>query len=351
MNRFASLLKNHRFTIFSWMVTAALVASLLGGALWWKSAQAANAYQPEPTTGPGNDAPPVTLPLPPVSGAVPSVGRHIQLFTNIPADLPRYEPVTYTVQRGDAMSMIADKFGITTESILFNNKDILKDDPHGLKPGMVLVIPPVDGLYYTWQEGDTLDKVAGEFKAERDAIIEFPGNEIDLVTPDEIKPGTVVMIPGGSRALEAIIPITYTRGSNSGTSNINGSSCGGAVGDGAFGWPTNGPHTISGNNFSPSHLGIDITANEGDAVFAADDGVVTFAGWSEYGYGNMIQIDHGNGYVTVYAHLSQINVTVCESVGQGTLIGLAGNTGNSFGAHLHFEIRLGGAAVNPLDYL
>lgn len=354
MNKFAMLWKNHRFTILSWMVTLVLVASLLGGTFWWKSAQAASAYVPVPTAGPNNDAGNVTLPLPPVSGAVPSVGRHIQLYTNIPANLPRYEPVTYTVQRGDAMSMIANKFGVTTESILYNNKDVLNDDPHGLKPGMVLLIPPVDGIYYTWEEGDSIEKVAGEFKAEPEAIIEFPGNEVDLVNPDEIEPGTVIMIPGGERELTnwaGLVP-TYTRGSGSGTSEVGGGACGGgSVGDGVFGWPTNGPHTISGNGFSPSHLGVDISANEGDAVFAADAGVVTFAGWSQYGYGNMVQIDHGNGYVSLYAHLSQINVSTCLSVGQGTLIGLAGNTGNSFGAHLHFEIRFGGANVNPLDFV
>lgn len=65
----------------------------------------------------------------------------------------------------------------------------------------------------------------------------------------------------------------------------------------------------------------------------------------------MIQIDHGNGWVTVYAHLNQVNVSVCQAVGQGTLIGYSGNTGNSFGAHLHFEIRIGGSNVNPYDYV
>ncbi|HET7145504.1 MAG TPA: M23 family metallopeptidase, partial [Anaerolineales bacterium] len=82
----------------------------------------------------------------------------------------------------------------------------------------------------------------------------------------------------------------------------------------------------------------------------AGSGVVTMAqGGYNYGYGNVVQIDHGNGYVTVYAHLSQINVSQCQSVGQGTLIGYSGNTGNSFGAHLHFEIRINGANINPYD--
>lgn len=343
---------NHRFNLLSWMITLALVTALVGGAFWWNNARAADAaFEAAPTAGPEAAAPSITLPLPPMSGAAPSVGRRIQLITNIPADLPRYEPVNYTVERGDAMSKISEKFNISTETILYNNKEVLKDDPHGLRPGMVLVIAPVDGILYQWKQDDTLEKVAGEFKAEADAIVNFPGNDVDLANPD-FKAGMTVMIPGGSRQLDTPTIATITRGSGTGTSETGGNACGGgAVGDGVFGWPTNGPHTISGNGYSAGHLAIDITANEGDAVFAADAGVVTMAGWSEYGYGNVIQIDHGGGYSSLYAHLSQINVSVCMSVGQGTLIGLAGNTGNSFGAHLHFEIRIGGANVNPLDFV
>lgn len=352
MEKLLSFWNKNRFGVLSWLATIALAASLLGGALWWNNARALDpALVPQPTAGPDSEPPRVELPLPPVSGEDPAIERGIQLVTNIPAELPRYDAVMYTVERGDALSKIAEKFKIETVSILYNNKDALNDDPHGLKPGMKLLIPPVDGIYYTWKEGDTLEKVAEEFDAKTDDIINFPGNDVDLTNPD-FKPGTLVMIPGGSRELldwTQFVP-TITRGSNTGTSNIGGVSCGGgAVGDASFGWPTNGPHTISGNNYTAGHLAIDITANEGDAVFAADGGVVTMAGWSQYGYGNVVMIDHGNGYVTVYAHLSQINVSVCMSVGQGTLIGLAGNTGNSFGAHLHFEIRLGGANVNPLD--
>jgi LysM repeat protein len=354
MSKFLSFWKNNRFGVISWLATAALVASLLGGAFWWKSAQALDsALVPQPTAGPGNDAPNVSLPLPPVSSGDHAIDRRIQIVTYIPAELPRYEAVKYMVERGDAMSKIAEKFKVETASILYNNKDELNDDPHGLKPGMSLLIPPVDGIYYTWKEGDTLEKVASEYKATVEDIVNFPGNDVDLTNPD-FKPGTLVMIPGGSRDLldwTQFVP-TITRGSGTGTSEIGGGACsGGAVGDGVFGWPTNGPHTISGNNYGPGHLAIDISATEGSAVFASDAGVVTEAGWNNYGYGNVVMIDHGNGYVTVYAHLSQINVTVCESVGQGAVIGLAGNTGNSFGAHLHFEIRLGGANVNPLSYV
>ena len=355
MSKILSFWKNNRFGVISWLVTVAVVASLMGGAFWWKSARALDsALVAQPTAGPNQAAPNISLLLPSASGESSSIGRQIQLVTNIPAELPRYEAVVYIVQRGDAMSKIADKFGISTASILYNNKDALNDDPHSLKPGMTLTIPPVDGIYYVWQAGDTLDKVANEFNANAEEIVNFPGNAVDLTNPD-FKPGALVMIPGGSRDLldwSQFVP-TITRGSNTGTSEIGGSACssGGAVGDGVFGWPTNGPHTISGNNYTAGHLAIDIAATEGTPIFAADAGVVTEAGWNNYGYGNVVMIDHGNGYVTVYAHLSQINVTVCESVGQGSLIGLAGNTGNSFGAHLHFEIRYGGANVNPLDFV
>jgi murein DD-endopeptidase MepM/ murein hydrolase activator NlpD len=196
--------------------------------------------------------------------------------------------------------------------------------------------------------------VADEFKAKADDILSWPGNNLDLTDP-KIDPGMVVMIPGGKRELvdwTQFIP-TITRGTTgTGTSNIGTHGCaGGPVGSG-FLWPTNGPHTISGNDFGPSHLGIDITATEGVPVLAAAAGVVVMAqGGYNYGYGNVVQIDHGNGYSTVYAHLSQINVSVCQGVFAGEVIGLAGSTGNSTGAHLHFEIRKGGANLNPWELL
>jgi hypothetical protein len=217
---------------------------------------------------------------------------------------------------------------------------------------MELTIPPVDGLYYEWKDGDTIEEVAAKFEADPDAILTFPANNLDLTDP-EIKPGMTIMIPGGVRELrnwEADL-VTMGRGAGTGTSEIGGNICGGGPVDNSLGWPADS-HSLSGNPYGPGHLGIDISAPEGSNVYAAGAGVVTMAqgGWN-YGYGNVIQIDHGNGWVTVYAHLSQINVSVCSAVGQGTLIGYSGNTGNSFGAHLHFEIRIGGSNVNPYDYV
>jgi len=343
--------KVDRFTIISWVLTLMIVAGLVGSTIFYKNTRAAS-YTPaiQPTLESAAAQPQVGVPVAgPDGGGVSSIHRGLQLKTIIP-ERPRYDSVIYRVSRGDAMLKIAGEFKIKYESILYVNKQ-MDDNPHSLKPGMELIIPPVDGLYYEWKDGDTFETVAEKFDANADDIITFPGNKVDLTDP-KIEPGTLVMIPGGSRELRnwAADLQTAPRGANTGTGGGNaGNNCGGGPVASGFGWPAD-DHSLSGIPYGPGHLGIDISAPEGSNVYAAGSGVVTQAqGGYNYGYGNVIQIDHGNGYVTVYAHLSQINVGVCQAVGQGTLIGLSGNTGNSFGAHLHFEIRIGGTNVNPYD--
>jgi murein DD-endopeptidase MepM/ murein hydrolase activator NlpD len=120
----------------------------------------------------------------------------------------------------------------------------------------------------------------------------------------------------------------------------------GAYGTGSFVWPTAG-HTLSGNDYWGGHLGIDIGLGEGDGIFASDSGVIVFSGWANGGYGYMIMIDHGNGYQTLYAHLSSVSASCGQSVGQGQYIAAGGSTGNSTGPHLHFEVRLNGGWINP----
>lgn len=340
------------FSVVSWVVTLAIVAALLTSAIRYNNSRPSTIIQaPIPTVETSNGQPQAGVPL---SGEEAvnrsSIQRKLQLKTNIP-ERPRYEAVIYRVTRGDAMLSIADQFKVKSETILYVNKQ-LEDNPHNLKPGMELTIPPVDGLYYEWKDGDSFESVADKFDTTVDEIINFPGNNIDLTNPG-IEPGTTVMLPGGSRELRnwAADLQTAARSNNgsTGTSDFGANACGGGPVASGFGWPAD-DHSLSGNPYGPGHLGIDISAPEGSNVYASGSGVVTMAqGGYNYGYGNVVQIDHGNGYVTVYAHLSQINVSPCQPVGQGTLVGLSGNTGNSFGAHLHFEIRIGGTNVNPYD--
>jgi murein DD-endopeptidase MepM/ murein hydrolase activator NlpD len=122
------------------------------------------------------------------------------------------------------------------------------------------------------------------------------------------------------------------------------------VGYGTFIWPSN-QHTLSGYDFSPVHRGIDIAGNTGEAVYATDAGVVVYAGWNNYGYGNMVMVDHGNNFQSLYAHLSAFNVVCGQSVGQADLIGAIGSTGSSSGSHLHFEILSASSKLNPRDVL
>ena len=342
-------LKRNRFSIISWFVTILIVAGIAGGGYWYKGTTSEAALVPEPTAQPEKKPPEMSLPDPgPESSngsGFESITRNIQLKTDMP-ERPRYIVEKYTVARGDSVFAIAEKYKITPETLLWANYDTLQDNPHNLKPGITLNVPPTNGIYYQWKDGDTLESVAKEFKANVDDIVGWPGNDIDLTNPT-VEPGSWVMIPGGQRDFVQWLIPTIATGS-SGTSNTSTSSCpGGAVGSGAFVWPADN-HYLSGNDYWSGHLGIDIAAGNGAPVYAADSGVVTMAqGGDNYGYGNVIQIDHGNGYSTVYAHLSVIGVSVCQSVYAGQWIGSAGSTGNSTGAHLHFEVRKNGGFINP----
>lgn len=345
--------KADRFMLASWGVTLILVISLLGSTLYYKSTLPPVVMTVAPATEESsesiqpNGAEPIVNEA--GSGFFPSIFRKLQLKTNIP-ERPRYEPILYRVSRGDSMYNIAETYKVKSETILYANAD-LGDNPHSLRPGMELTIPPTDGIYYVWQEGDTFESVAEKFFAKAQDIIDFTGNEIDLTDP-KVETGKKVLIPGGSRALRnwAADLQTATRGTNTGTGGGNATNaCGGGPVASSFGWPADS-FVISGNPYEASHLALDIQAPEGSNVYAIGTGVVTMAqgGWN-YGYGNVVQIDHGNGYVSIYAHMSQILVSPCQVVGQGTVVGLSGNTGNSFGAHLHLEVRVGGSNVNPYD--
>lgn len=280
---------------------------------------------------------------------VQAVPRRIKLHTSIPTRT-REEVRDYIVDTGDSVFEIAANFKIKPETVLWANYDQLNDNPDLISKGMTLKIPPVDGVYYQWQAGDTLESVAARFEAKPEAMLEWSGNGFDLVEP-QAEPGTWVLVPGGHREFRQWIIPTIPRGRAGVSRSVYGEgACDGgyegAYGSGSFIWPA-GNHYLSGNDYWSGHLGIDIAAGEGAPIYAADSGVVVFAGWATGGYGYMVMIDHGNGYQTLYGHMSSIGVGCGRSVGQGGVIGYAGSTGNSTGAHLHFEVRYQGGFINP----
>jgi murein DD-endopeptidase MepM/ murein hydrolase activator NlpD len=281
------------------------------------------------------------------------ISRRANLGTNLPQGY-RKTMVDYTVDPGDSIFGISKKYSVKPESILWANYAELNDDPQLISVGAKLKIPPVDGILYEWQDGDTLDNVSNRYRAKKENILLWPGNNLDITNP-VIQSGTMIMIPGGYRELKPWV-IAVTASNQAGVSaKISGSgSCtpaGGVMGSGSFVWPTAKQGQVSGNDFWEGHRALDMTCNQGDAIFASDSGMVIYSGPIGGGYGNLVAIDHGNGWLSLYAHLSAFNVACGQNVYRGSVIGSCGSTGNSTGAHLHFEVRKGSAFVNPWQVL
>jgi murein DD-endopeptidase MepM/ murein hydrolase activator NlpD len=265
----------------------------------------------------------------------------------------------YVVQAGDSIFGIADRFGLNPETVLWGNFDALEDNPHSLKPGQELNILPVDGTLYVWKQGDGLVSVAGFFGVTPQDILDWPGNplpqDLDLIEP-AIEPGTPIVIPGGRRETVDWRAPRITRANPASARILGPGFCGeiydGPIGAGFFVWPTPS-YGISGYTFDPFvHPAIDIGGGEGNAIFAVDAGVVVYAGWHNGGYGNVVVIDHGNGWQSLYAHLSSVSVGCGDGMFQGNVLGGMGSTGNSTGTHLHYEMQHDEfGKVNPLNFL
>lgn len=337
----------------SWGVTLLVVISLFGFTFWRiLPARTTPVNAATPTAASGGT---VSLPGSIDSGNDPTaIVRRVLLGPSVSTN-SQYQVVHYTVKSGDTVSSIAAAYKINSTSLMWANEKLMQSGPNSLKVGQVLLVPPVDGVLYKWKTGDTLQAVADQFGAAVDDILLWPGNNIDLTNP-QIEPDSYVMVPGGKSSDINWDYVTYASGA-SGTSSGTSTTCsnsGPVGGGGTLMWPSPFHFVRGGNNFGPNHLAIDIYAPLGTPISAADNGVVVWASadgsWNG-GYGNVIMIDHRDGFKTLYAHLSQLTVSLCENVYAGQLIGYSGSTGNSTGAHLHFEVRQGGGFLDPWDYL
>ncbi|MBN1399326.1 MAG: M23 family metallopeptidase [Anaerolineae bacterium] len=241
----------------------------------------------------------------------------------------------YTVSEGDTVLGIAEKFNLEGNSLLWANPR-LEDNPDFLSLGQELVILPIDGAYHTVASGEDVESIAKTYKVKPESITDYPGN--DLSAPFTLQVGQKLIIPGGTKpyvsrqvlAYSGEIPKDAQRGS------------------GQLVWPMSG---YISQRYWQGHRAIDIAGNAGLPVSASDSGYVVLVQRSDVGYGRMVVIDHGNGYQTLYAHLSTYYVEVGQSVAKGEMIGKCGSTGNSTGPHLHFEVIQGEARRNPLNYL
>lgn len=252
------------------------------------------------------------------------------------------EIIEHTVQEGETVSSIAARYNLSTSTLLWEN-DL--NDKSTIKPGDQLRILPVDGVRHKVKKGETIYTIAKAYgleESQAQGIVNYPFNEFQDDENFTLTVGQFLMVPDGVKKSTEAAPVarfavrlTPDAGSVSPT--------------GTFVWPARGGIT-QGYRFY--HKAFDIANRGGGPILAADGGRVVVAGWPDNaGYGNRVMIDHGNGFVTLYAHLSLIQVQVGQSVNRGDIIGQMGSTGRSTGTHLHFEIRNNGVLENPEKYL
>jgi len=270
-----------------------------------------------------------------VSDIIPQ--KNIAL-TTIPESRKRNEAINYKVESGDSISSIGNKFKISVDALEYVNG---LNDNSVLKVGQDLTIPPVAGLIHKVETGDTLNSIAKKYDVPAQSVADFNY----ILDTSKLAVGSELVIPGAKVPQPIIIPAIPSQFIPS-TTVDTGASKGWCM------WPTT--TRIITQYFSWYHNGVDIATpwNAGlPPLYACAGGVVTRAGWDPWGLGLQVQIDHGNGYSTVYGHMSKIDVGYGQRVGQGEVIGTMGNTGRSTGPHVHFTLKLNGVPQNPLNYI
>lgn len=246
------------------------------------------------------------------------------------SDKPRDQVITYVVEKGDTLGTIAEKFGVSIDTIKWVN-DIGRDS---LSIGQELKIPPVTGIVHKVKEGETVYSIAKKYKTDAQKIVNFPFNDFTDLDTFALNVGQTLIVPDGvqEEAPAIIIPAPPVY----------------AGGSGQFLWPTNGVITQYPVWY---HMALDIANPAAPPIAAGGDGVVTLVEYLRWGYGQHVIVDHGGGISTLYAHMSEIYVKAGDRVGRGQVIGRMGSTGRSTGTHLHFEVRRGGVPVDPRSFL
>jgi murein DD-endopeptidase MepM/ murein hydrolase activator NlpD len=267
------------------------------------------------------------------SAAVVSYNPYESALETVISTKPRSAIEEYSVRGGDTLESIAKKFDITVDTIKWAN-DL---DSDVIKPGETLKIPPISGVVHTVASGDTVYSIAKKYGTDAQGIVNFPFNDFADLDTFSLTAGQVLYVPGG-----AIRPAPVPGG------QFIAQIQAGVRGSSNFIWPTSGNITQYPAWY---HMALDVANSSSPPILAADTGTVIYAGCITYGYGCHIIVDHGNGYQTLYGHMSSYSPEAGSVVTQGQQIGVMGSTGRSTGTHLHFEIRSGGTLLNPLNFL
>lgn len=256
------------------------------------------------------------------------------------SELPKGEITEYRVVDGDTVSSIAQKFGVTIDTIMWENSLKSVD---AIKIGQILRILPVTGVRYKVKRGETIYSIAKAYQVDPQNIVDYPFNSFSNDETFTLSAGQELIIPDGIKPKEIILDTAKYA-----TRTV--AAIPGVVGEGNFMWPTSGVIT---QRYSWYHRAQDIANHNNPPIVAAQSGTVITAGWNGGGYGNYVVIDHGNGYKTLYAHMLNNSIVVKpgQKINQGQRIGTMGNTGRSTGTHLHFEIKGPNGNIDPLGVL
>lgn len=257
----------------------------------------------------------------------------------------------YTVQTGDSIEKIAAKYNIKADTVRWANN---MDDKSTIKPGQQLVILPVDGVIHTVTRGQTVNRIA--------ELYGIPA--ADIVAQNQIEGGFILagqelIVPGAKPIVAKPTQVATTPKPTTPTGRPAPASPGKPTGVastdtiGVLRMPCDKCNYTQ--YYHAGHYAVDIQQKGGGPVYAAEAGTVIRAdyGW-DGGYGNVIEIDHGNGLVTLYAHNKELYVKKGDTVTRGQNISFMGNTGRVYGVtgiHVHFEVRVNGVKKNPLLYL
>jgi LysM repeat protein len=371
------------------MLIGALVLTIAAALIWWSgSEEDDNTANPAPTTAIGMA--PTTTPTTELraTAAEPVVESNpvqtqptilptaaadeiaVALLTPAPIEPVAFEranqPFTitrgggrtrviqYTVQDGDTLDDIAQKFGLSSQwPLIWSNSRTIYSS---LRPGSQLNILPEDGVYFGVSRPITIQEVADQYKVDPYTIIDSDYNP-DLFgsTPQTLLvEGMWVVIPGGKGEEISLLPPTSNAAVNA-QGVVTGSytlwGCTAEVGPGSlpFTRPVDSYEFMQGFSYG-GHEGVDLAGTPGAPIYAAGSGTVVFAGANSTGYGNLVVIAHGSVF-SLYGHLTRAGVSCGQSVTAGQQIGTLGSTGNSSGPHLHFELRSATwGAINPFDY-
>lgn len=282
-------------------------------------------------------------------------GGSLSTILPISPNQTNFKIIQHVVQPGDTVDSIAARYSVTKDTLKWSNEKILSPYNDNVSVGATLYIPEINGVLYEVRGGDNIDKVVALTLGNKFDIIELNG----LVGPEYSLEGKQrIFVPDGKLPPPPpLIPIPGVYRAPSGEPCIDSGIIGAAIGHlpaGSFGDPLcasscQGYGYSAG--FSAWHGGVDLT-HYGCPIRAAGAGKVVFAGWNSFGAGYSVIIDHGGGITTQYMHGDgNIWVRVGDTVFKGQDIMFMGNTGNSFGTHLHLTLKANGVVIDPIPYI